>query len=160
MRVLRGGVLYGILGPPIGAATFALYAALAESQSVISSPTPPDNDGFAFLFVMMLMAYPFAGLPAFLTGTLVGLVSYKGVRERRSWLALKSFAIGAIVSFLYFRGGGLWHWDILEREYFEFAAPMVAAGSVAAAVCAMLFYRYVNPYVPRDVGEPGRDLAH
>ena len=102
---------------------------------------------------MMLMAYPYAGLPAFLTGTLVGLVSFKGVRERRSWLALKSFAIGAIVSFLYFRGWGLLHWDILEREYFESAAPMVAAGSMAGAVCAMLFYRYVNPDMPPDLSD-------
>jgi hypothetical protein len=144
LRVLRGGVLYALLGPLIGLATFVVLA-------IVTSPPGPPYAGsleteIGFFIAMIFAAYPMAIEPAFVTGAIVGLISYKGIQEKRWSLALKSFVIGAIVSFLYF-GGWRWPsiWRYLSVNSIEALAPMVAAGSVAAAISSLLFYRYVNP---------------
>ena len=142
VRILRGGVLFAVLGPPIGFAIFALIAELVQSPS--ASPAPAEYGPFEAFIVAMFFAYPFAAVPASLTGAIVGLVSYKGARERRSWLALKSLVIGSIVSLLYFGGSPLWYWSVLEFRSLESFADLVAVGGIAAVICSVPFYRYIN----------------
>jgi hypothetical protein len=143
IRVLRGGILYAALGPPIGVIAFWIYAAVAEWQSATSVPPATNDSWLPWFFAFILLSYPEAWVPAFITGTVVGLISYKGARERRSRMAMKAFVIGAIVSFLYFGG---WRWPSIWRYLTvdSIPLPMIVAGAVAAAVCALFFYAYAD----------------
>lgn len=142
--MLKPALLFGFFGPLIGVA--ALYVILLLMEAVSGRPVRSEHilDDFGS---MLLIGWMFGFVPALLTGALLSRWSASSTLA----LALKSAAIGAIVSSLFFGaifGVGLFGAMLLDLHLLRFVAPFAVAGGVAAVACAMLSRRYLQATSP------------
>lgn len=103
-RVWQLGALFLVCGPPLGALLPALFIA-----TMIGPGDPPRTPGEQFeaqantLGVILLLSYPFGGIPALLTGLGAGILARR--RDRVPlWQVLLVAALAVLVS------GLLWLW--------------------------------------------------
>jgi hypothetical protein len=121
-NILKDGLVFGLLGQAIGLVTIAVPAVAMESDWSAGA-----------LFLMLPTAYLIGGIPALVTGLLVGMAR---PRLRGIWAYLLAALIGTLCSVLYLiavTGGDL----DLRQIGFLAALPSFAA----SFVCGYIFLK-------------------
>ncbi|MUV14343.1 hypothetical protein [Noviluteimonas gilva] len=127
VRMFKGAILFGLIGPVVGAWVFVvLYAIYAGEWVVIPI-------GFMF---SLIVAHLYGGLAALATGAIAGALR---PMWRQRWLHLDVAALGAAMS-------------IASTPVFEprpeplLLAGIAVVGAVAAMACAAVYIHVFEPW--------------